>query len=141
MPKSPKVMDHRIRWGRLILAAFLLEVAITAVALPVGMLFSNPLNTAPGAVVDGTVYFVVVGVACFVLGAVFGNWAAARATSNFALQGLLVGVIAIAMYLGLCSLAPGGLAAVIAGYGATMFVIFNVARTLGCVLGAMRRGA
>jgi hypothetical protein len=134
-------MDSRIRWGRLVLAAFLLEVAITAVALPVGMVFGSPMSVEPGGPpVDGTVFYVVVALACFLLGAVFGYWAVARSTSRLALQGLLVGLIAMAMYFGLCSLAPGGLAAVIAGYGVVMFVMFNALRTLGCVVGAMRRG-
>jgi hypothetical protein len=131
-------MDNRIRWGRIVLAAFLLEVAITAVALPAGMLMGNPMQPpADGSTVDATGYYVVVAIACFVLGAVFGAWAVRGATSGFALQGLLVGLAAMAIYFGLCSLAPGGIAGVIASYGLHMFVIFNVLRTLGCVVGAM----
>jgi hypothetical protein len=133
-------MASHIRWGRIVLAAFLLEVAITAVALPVGAVFGNPMNSADGPPVDGTVFRVVVALACFALGAVFGAWAVARATSGFALQGLLVGLVAMGMYFGLCSLAPGGVAGVIAGYGLWVFVMFNVLRTLGCVAGAMYRG-
>jgi hypothetical protein len=135
-------MDHRIRWGRIILAAFLLEVAITAVALPVGAIFGNPMNIDPSAPpADGTVFYVTVALACFALGAVFGYWGAARSTSQFALHGLLVGLVAMAMYFGLCSLAPGGLAGVIAGYGLTMFVMFNVLRTVGCWAGGMYLGS
>ena len=126
---------------RVIVAAFLLEVAITAVALPVGFIFGNPLQAAGGPPVNGTVYFVVVAIACLVLGVVFGGWAVRKERSGFALKGLLVGVCAMAMYFGLCSLAPGGLAAVIAGYGAPMFVTFNVLRTVGCIVGAIRKGA
>ena len=76
-----------------------------------------------------------------VLGAVFGAWAVARATSGFGVQGLLVGLVAMAIYLGLCSMAPGGVAAVIAGYGIPLFVTFDVLRTVGCVGGAIYRGA
>jgi hypothetical protein len=135
-------MPSNIRWGRIILAAILLEVAIIAVALPAGLFFGNPLAAEPGGPpVDPTGYNIVVAFACFLLGAVFGAWAVVRATSGFAFQGLMVGLVAMAIYLGLCSLAPGGIAAVIAGYGLTLFVIFNALRTLGCVAGAMYKGA
>jgi hypothetical protein len=46
----------------------------------------------------------------------------------------------MAMYFGLCSLAPGGVAGVIAGYGLWVFVMFNALRTIGCVAGAAYRG-
>ena len=135
-------MASNIRWGRIVLAAILLEVAITAVAVPVGLVFGKPMAAEPGGPpVDPTVFNIVVALACFVLGAVFGAWAVSRATSGFALQGLLVGLIAMAIYFGLCSLAPGGIAAVIAGYGLTLFLIFNALRTLGCIAGAMYKGA
>lgn len=50
-----------------------------------------------GSPVDATVYYVVVALACLVLGAVFGAWAVGRATSGFAIQGLLVGLVAMAL--------------------------------------------
>ena len=135
-------MTSNIRWGRIIVAAILLEIAITAVAVPVGFAFGSPMQSQPGGPpVDPTVYNVVVALACFVLGAAFGAWAVGRATSGFALQGLLVGVVAMALYFGLCAAAPGGIAGVIAGYGLTLFVMFNALRTLGCVAGATYRGA
>ncbi len=126
---------------RIVLAAVLLEVAIIAVAVPVGVVFGNPVQASAGSPVNGTVYYAVVGLACLVLGALFGAWAVRKETTGFALKGLLVALVAMAIYFGLCSLAPGGLAAVIAGYGLTMFVMFNVLRTVGCVLGAIRHGA
>ena len=128
-------------WGRILLAAIMLEVAIIAVALPVGLVFGNPMSAQPGGPpVDQTVYDLVVAIACFVLGAAFGAWAAGRATSGFGLVGLLVGLVAMAIYLGLCSAAPGGVPAVIAAYGLTLFVIFNALRTAGCVVGAIYKG-
>ena len=69
-----------IRWGRIVVAAILLEVAIIAVPLPVGLAFGNPMASQPGGPpVDPTVYNVVVAFACLVLGLVFGRWAVARA--------------------------------------------------------------
>lgn len=131
-----------IRWGRILLAAILLELAITAVAVPVGLVFGTPmLDQAGGPSVDATVYYVVVAAACFGWGAVFGAWAVRRSTSGFAVQGLLVGLVAMALYFGLCSLAPGGLPGVIAAYGVAAFAAFNALRTTGCVAGAVYRGA
>jgi hypothetical protein len=124
---------------RIVLAAILLEMAIFAVAVPVGMYFGNPVQATPDRPVNGTVYYAVVAIACLGLGAVFGAWAVRKETSGFALKGLLLGVIAMTIYFGLCSLAPGGLRAVVAGYGLTMFVTFNVLRTAGCIAGAMSR--
>ena len=134
-------MTAKIRWGRIVLAAVLLEIAIIAVAVPVGQIFGNPLSTGANAPpVDPTIYYVVVGLACLVLGAVFGAWAVRGASSGFAWQGLLVGLVAMGLYFGLCSMAPGGLAAVIAGYGPAQFVMFNALRTIGCVGGAIFKG-
>lgn len=135
-------MKPNIHGGRIILAAILLEVAIIAVAVPFGFIFGNPLESRQGGPpVDATVYYVVVGLACLVLGAVFGAWAVARARSGFALQGLLVGLVAMALYFGLCAAAPGGIAGVIAAYSLAGFVMFNALRTLGCIAGATYRGA
>jgi hypothetical protein len=134
-------MTSTIPWGRIILAAILLEIAITAVAVPVGIVFGTPMQIQPGEpAADATVFYVVVALACLVLGAVFGAWAVRRAASRFALHGLLVGLVAMALYFGMCSLAPGGLAGVVDAYGVGMFVTFNALRTLGCVVGAWHRG-
>jgi hypothetical protein len=134
-------VSANIRWGRIVLAAVLLEIAIIAVAVPVGLVFGNPLSTQPnGPPVNTTIYYVVVGLACLVLGAVFGAWAVRGASSGFAWQGLLVGIVAMALYFGLCSMAPGGLSGVIAGYGPAQFVMFNALRTIGCVGGAVFKG-
>ena len=130
-------MASNIRWRRIILAAIQLEIAIIGVAVPVGIVAGNPLSAQPGEPpVDGTVYYVVVALACLLLGAVFGAWSVRGARSGLALQGLIVGLMAMALYLGLCATAPGGIAGVIAGYGLANFVMFNALRTLGCVAGA-----
>jgi hypothetical protein len=130
-----------VHWGRILLAAILLEAAIIAVAVPVGAFFGSPLDPPGEPAQTSAVYGVVVAVACLALGAFFGAWAVARARAGFALAGLLVGLVAMVIYLGLCSAAPGGIAAVIAGYGLPLFVVFNVLRTAGCIAGAMYKGA
>lgn len=136
-------MDDRIRWGRIVLAAVLLEVAITAVVLPVGAIYGNPLNPRPGQ--NTTPYLASAAVGCAVLGFLFGLWGAAKSSSRFALHGLLVGIVATVLYIGGCSLAPGGLPGVIAAYSPALFALFNVLRILGCWAGGIyhgvRRGA
>src|SRR5689334_21812622 len=106
-------MGEGLRWGRIVLAAVLLEVAITVFVLPFGLIYGNPLNAGPGGPTNTTPYFVAAGVGCAGLGFLFGIFGSARAQSRFALHGLLVGLLATVLYFGLCSLAPGGLAAVV----------------------------
>ena len=82
-------MSDRIHWGRIILSAVLLEVAITAVVTPFGMIYGNPLNAQPGQPMNTTPYFVAAGAGCAVLGFLFGRWAAAKASragSGFAAE-------------------------------------------------------
>lgn len=133
-------MDIRIRWGRIVLAAVLLEVAITAVVLPFGMMYGNPLSADPGARGNTTPYFVSAAVGCAVLGFFFGRWVASKAGSRFALHGLLLGLTAMALYIGLGSLTPGGLPALITAYGPGLYMLFNVLRTLGCWAGGAYQG-
>ena len=129
-----------IRWGRIVIAAVLLEVAITAVVLPFGLIYGNPLSADPSQRGNTTPYFVSAAVGCAVLGFVFGRWAASRAGSRFGLHGLLVGVVAMTLYIGLGSLTPGGLPAVVAAYGLALYVLFNLLRTLGCWAGGLYQG-
>jgi hypothetical protein len=56
------------------------------------------------------------------------------------LNGLLVGVLATAIYIALCMLGPGGLPAAVAVYGAPLYVLLNALRIAGCVVGAMHQG-
>ena len=133
-------MDTRIRWGRIILAAVLLEIAITAVVMPVGLMFGNPLSTDPAGVGNTTPYFVCAAAGCAIMGFIFGAWAARKAGARHGLHGLLVGITALALYIALGSLAPGGLAAIITAYGLPLYILFNVLRTLGAWTGGMYAG-
>jgi hypothetical protein len=138
-------MDTRIRWGWIVLVAFLLEVAITAAVIPVAMISGYPLGEPPDASVNKTPFLTAAALGCALLGFLFGMWAASRAASRYALHGLLTGIVAMLIYFAMCSLSPGGIPAVMAAYGAGMYVLLNVLRTLGCFLGGMylgkRRGA
>jgi hypothetical protein len=130
-----------MRWGRILLPAVLLEVAITALVAPFGVIFGNPLNDSPNGPANTTPYFVAAALGCAGFGFLFGIFGSAKASSNFALHGLLVGVVATILYIGLCSLAPGGLAAVVTAYGLHMYLLLNILRILGCWSGGAYLGA
>ena len=133
-------MEGQIRWGRIVIAAILLEVAISALVLPFALIFGNPLEPRPGEPLNATPYFIAAGVGCAVFGFLFGVWGASKAASRFGLQGLLVGIVATLLYFGLCSLAPGGIRGVVAGYGAGLYTLFNTLRIVGCWTGGIYLG-
>jgi hypothetical protein len=131
----------RIHWIRIVLTAFLLEIAITAVVLPFALLYGDPIRPpAGGPPPNNTPYFVAAAAGCAVLGFLFGRWTAHAAGSRQALHGLLVGVAATVIYFGLCSLAPGGISAVITAYSPALYALFNVLRVAGCWAGGASAG-
>jgi hypothetical protein len=79
----------KLRWGRIVIGAILMEVALIAVAVPLNLL---------GAL-DLLLY--IVAPACLIAAFVFGLWTARGATSNFILHGALVGVLASLIYIAL----------------------------------------
>lgn len=126
-----------IRWGRIVIGAVLLEAVLIVAAVPLLGFVANPL--APGAQNasgDYTIFFVSVAVACFVVGALLGWWVARPLSSQFVLHGALTGVVATAIYLGICSIPPTTIAAVVAGYGPFWFFLANGLRIVGASLGA-----
>lgn len=131
----------RIHWVRIVLTALLLEVAITAVVAPFGLIFGNPLNPpVNGAASNNAPYFTAAAIGCALLGFLFGKWVARAAGSQQALHGLLLGIVATIIYVGLCSLAPGGLTAVITAYSPALYGLFNVLRIAGCWAGGASAG-
>lgn len=122
-----------VQWGRILLAAFLLEVTLFVVLVPIGLAFGMP-NAGNGD--DFTVFFAAVPIGCFAFGYLFGRWTGRRVASRPVVHGAMVGAIAFLMYLAVCSIPPNTIAAVIAGYGAPRFWLFNGLRLVGCVAGA-----
>ena len=78
-----------IQWGRIILAAFIMEVALFAIAVP---LFMSG---------HGAVNFYVIPPASLVLTYVVTVWIGRGFKSRFSLQGALVGVVGTLMYVAL----------------------------------------
>lgn len=91
-----------IRWGWIILGAFLAELAIFAVAIPLALLIGQAslLYIAPPASL----------VAAFG----FGLWVAKKALWRHVLHGALVGVVAMLIYVGMSLGRPEPIAYVIA---------------------------
>lgn len=126
-----------LRWGRILIGAVLIEVVLIALAVPLLGFVDNPL--APGAqgAGDFTIFFVSVALACFAAGALFGWWVARPLSSKLALHGALTGIVATAIYLGICSIPPTTIPAVIAAYGPFWFFTANGLRVAGAILGAV----
>jgi hypothetical protein len=79
----------RIRWLRVVMGGFLVEVLLIAIAIPVTLAFGQ------------TPLLYVVPPACLVMTFIFGWWAARKVESGFVLHGTLVGIVAALLYIGL----------------------------------------
>jgi hypothetical protein len=121
-----------------VVGGVLIEALLIVAAVPLLGFVANPF--APGAQGSGdfTVFFVTVTVACFVAGAAAGWWVARPLSSQFVLHGVLTGIVATAIYLGICSIPPTTIASVVAGYGPFWFFLANGLRIVGASLGASR---
>jgi hypothetical protein len=118
-------LRNRLRWGRIIGVAFALEVVLFVTLVPLQPLLAR--NT----------WFAAVTVGCALFGYIAGRLAARGLPSQAVLHGLLVGILATMIYLVICALAPGGIAAAVAVYGAPLFVLLNALRIAGCTAGAV----
>jgi hypothetical protein len=132
---SSAARTTKLQWGRILGGAFLLELLLFAVLIPIGLRFGMP--GAPGST-DFTVFFVAVPVGCLVAGYAISARLFRRTLTHRVLHGALLGVAATLLYLALCALQPGGIPAVIAGYGAPLFLLSQALRIAGCMLGASR---
>ena len=84
----------RIHWLRVLIGGFLAEAALVAVAIPVALKFGQGplLYIAPAGSL----------VLCFL----FGMWVGRGVESRFVLHGMLVGVVATLIYVGLTRAQP-----------------------------------
>jgi hypothetical protein len=118
----------KIYWIRVLVAAFLFEVALVALTIPIVQFFG----------MEAFVPFVPP--VCFVVGYPFGAWAVRKAESGFALHGLLVGIVASIIYFALILGESGSIQPVIDLYGPVLFFLANALKILGCVAGAYAGG-
>lgn len=134
------VTDQRIRWGRVVIVALLLEVALFIVLLPIGLVFGEPFIPGSSTTGDYTIFFIAVPVACFVFGYIAGMVVVRPLASRVLLHGALTGIIATALYLAISALQPGSIPAVAAGYGPVLFYATQVLRIAGSMMGAVVHG-
>jgi hypothetical protein len=116
-------MQSRIHWGRVVAGAFLVEIALIALTIPVVVLIG----------MEDFIPFVPP--VCFGVGLFFGWWTARKVESLFVLHGTLVGIIATLIYFGLIFGQSGSIMPVVAMYGPFLFVLANALRILGCMAG------
>lgn len=78
-----------IRWLRILLGGFLAEVSVIALVILLSLLFGK--QTIPSTALFGSL------LGCFL----FALWVARRVDSRFILHGILVGLVATLIYVGL----------------------------------------
>jgi len=129
-----------IRWRRIVVGAVLLEFALVAVLVPIGITFGEPFIPGSSATGDYRVFFTAVPLACLVFGYVAGLLVVHKVSTRHALHGLLLGVAATALYLAMTAGTQGGLAPAITGYGAMLFWVTQILRIVGTTAGAVLHG-
>jgi len=125
-------MINQVRWLRVVIAAFIVEVGLAVTAIPFVLLFGPPAYVTAVPVVCVIVPFVVV-------------WFATRKLSGArVLHGLLIGIVATVLYFALV-IGASSIGAAVASYGGVaMLAVVNVLRVAGALAGgyaAARRGA
>src|SRR5207248_733671 len=108
-----------IYWGRVIGGAFLLEVVLFAVLVPI-------------SAINQTLFLIAVPVGAFVFGYLVSWLVFRKVRSDLWGNAALLGVLATVMYLGLV-IASAGIGAAIATYGIPLFVFANAMRVAGCL--------
>ena len=122
------------------MAGVLLEFALVAILVPIGVTFGEPFIAGSSTTGDYTVFFTAVPVACLVLGYVAGMWTVRKVSVRFAMHGLLVGVVATLFYLAMSAFSQDGLSGAIAGYGPLLFWGTQLLRIVACTTGAALHG-
>ncbi len=96
------VATFRIHWMRVLVGGFLAELSVFALVVPVALLYGQrPLLYAAPAASLAT---------CFL----FAFWVGRTIDSRFVLHGLLVGIVATLLYVGLTRARPEPLAYLVA---------------------------
>lgn len=115
----------KVRWVRIIVGALLLEIVLFATLVPLSF-----INT--------TLFLTAVPVGVFVFGHLVSWLVLRRVQSVPLLHGVLIGVVATAIYLGLVAAQPGGFPATIQMYGTALFWLVQLLRVAGCATAGAR---
>jgi hypothetical protein len=116
------ISSPRLRWGRIIGGAFLLELVLVIVLVP-------PLQILGP---DRMIPFVYPAVLILSFGVAW--WLLRKVSHNRVMHGALIGAVATAIYILLCLANPDGIRAVISMYGVFGFILANGLRIIGCAL-------
>ena len=121
----------RIHWLRVLLGGLLIEIVLLIVLLggfaAAGVDLANGVSTASA---------VVIGIGCFVIAFLIVLWLARGIQNHLPLHGLLMGLVATLIYVGLVA-GSGQMSSALAVYGPATFVTVNALRLVGAVLGAV----
>lgn len=113
----------RLRVGRIVAGAFLLEFVLVIVLIP------------PAALVGMERVIPFVYPSLLVFGFLVTWWILRKVPHRSVAHGTLIGIVATAMYVLLTLANPDGISAVIEAYGVFGFIAGNGLRILGCVAG------
>jgi hypothetical protein len=117
------ISSTRLRWGRIIGGAFLLELVLVILLVP-------PLRILGADKVIPFVYPAVL-----VLGFAVTWWILRRVGQRTVLHAALIGVLATVIYILLCLTDPNGLRGAVNVYGMFGFIAGNALRIVGCTAG------
>ena len=121
----------RIHWVRVLLGGLLIEV-ILAIVL-VGGFAAAGVDIAKGV---STVSAVIIGAGCFAAAFLIVLWLGRGITNRLVLHGVLVGLVATLIYIGLVA-GSGQMPDALAAYGPATFVTVNALRVVGAGLGGV----
>jgi hypothetical protein len=121
-------MLKRIRWLRVLIAAFLVEVGLGVTALPFLAILSERI-----------VLQAIVPVVCVVVPFIVAFFATRPLPAARVLHGWLIGGVTTVLYLGLV-LGGSSLDEVTASYGAVLFVVVNALRIVSAAAGGYAAG-
>ena len=117
-------MIKQIRWWRVVIAAFLVEVGLLVTALPFILIIAEEL-----------VFRVIVPIACLVVPFVVAWLATRKLPDARLLHGLLIGIVATVMYFALV-IGASSIAEAVMSYGSmAMFIVVNALRVISSAAG------
>ena len=124
-------MLSQVRWLRVVIAAFVVEVGLFAIGVPFLLLIGD------------VVLMTVVPVLCVVVPFVVAWFATRKLPDARVVHGALIGVVATAMYFVLV-VVTASIAEAVAEYGLPLFIVVNALRIVSATAGgfvAERRAA
>jgi hypothetical protein len=113
---------NQIRWLRVVIGAFLVEVGLVVTTVPLLLLIGEQ------------VFVTAVPVACLVVPFVVAWFATRRLPAARLLHGVAIGTVATLMYFALV-LGTASIAEAAAAYGVPLFIVVNALRILSAAAG------